>query len=154
MKRAILILILATVASVASAQQLEIGYVKRVLDGDTFYICKDIRGANCKIHRVNNLNTPEKRLCRPRIVNDGSCEHCVAGSKLGLEASKFAERLFAQDPQVRLSRLLLDRYGRVVSDIYLPDGRSYAQIVVDIGLGVHYPCKHGRCGARPRPWCE
>lgn len=126
--------------------------VSRVMDGDTLKACSLRK--SCVTVRVNALNTPEKRLCKSSdMPKMSSCEPCAAGASLGVQASKYASALFARQPQVRLKTIGKDKYGRTVADVILWDGRNYADVIKDKGLGADYPCPNGRCKKRPRPWC-
>lgn len=133
--------------------------VTRVLDGDTVYGC--VTAAQplgivvpCFTVRINNLNTPEKRLCHPKeYAVAAACERCKAGATLGLKAKMRAEALFSKESIVGLEVVTRDRYNRVVGNITFPDGVDYAAFMVTEKFGVPYPCKNGKCGARPRPWC-
>lgn len=144
----------------AEAQSPRVPFkITKVLDGDTLRGClvdpaPGIIVTQCFSVRVNNLNTPEKRLCHARERDAANaCERCAAGSTLGLRATKAAQAIFEKSPRVMLEVLNKDRYNRVVGNITLATGADYAQTIIDLKLGVAYPCKNGGCGARPRPWC-
>ena len=131
--------------------------VEKIFDGDTMRLCyvdEPTIGVPCISVRVNNLNTPEKRLCKPAEAGMASaCERCQAGAVLGMKATANAAKLLPRGTVVHVDILNKDRYNRVVGNITLPDGSDYATRAIDGGFGAPYPCKNGRCGARPRPWC-
>ena len=131
--------------------------VEKVFDGDTMRLCHvktPELDVPCVSVRMNNLNTPEKRLCRPTEADlANACERCGAGATLGARATANAVKLLPRGALVLVEVVNRDRYNRVVANITLPDGSDYATRAIADGFGVAYPCKNGRCGARPRPWC-
>lgn len=153
MKKLLMLLGLILVSGLPAQAAESLYRVTRVADGDTLEVCSLRR--SCVLVRVNNLNTPEKRFCSPAQMSKmSSCEPCLSGAQLGLRASKYAEALFARQPRVRVKTVGKDLYGRTVADVFLWDGRSYAEVMISQGLGVPYPCPRGRCVKRPRPWCS
>lgn len=146
----------AFIGSITAKAQTRAEYrVEKVLDGDTIRACPT-KGALilCQTIRINNLNTPEKNLCSDKLMEKASaCERCSAGATLGKKATAFATNLFRSNKIVYVEKVNRDKYNRMVGRVFLPDGREYAKIMVDAGLGVAYPCKNGKCPARPRPWC-
>lgn len=150
---------LAYVESARAAEAPVAFKITRVADGDTFFGCLieenvSLSPVPCFAVRVNNLNTPEKRLCHSKeMAAANACERCTAGSTLGLRAKMHAEKILKDDPVVLLTIITRDRYNRVVGDIRLPDGTDYAATMIALEFGAPYPCKNGKCGPRPRPWC-
>lgn len=130
--------------------------VHRVMDGDTIYVCPTDNAIIyvCKSIRVNGINTPEKRVCKPREMSImASCEPCQKGATLGIRAKDFAKSLFEAYPIVTIETVAIDRYNRAVANVFLPDGRSFADIMLSESYAAPYTCKNNRCGPRPRPWC-
>ncbi len=103
---------------------------------------------------MNNLNTPEKRLCKPGDTQMKQCEPCAKGARLGVIAAGEARRMAPIGTRVTLTVYGADRYGRVVADVALTDGSDWAKRVIESGNGVPYLCQNGHCPSRPRPWCE
>jgi endonuclease YncB( thermonuclease family) len=83
-----------------------------VTDGDTL----TVRGGGATIKvRLNGIDCPEK------------------GQPFGRAASEYTAKLaFGRD--VRVVERSRDRYGRVVADVFLPDGKCLNQELVRAGL--------------------
>ena len=95
------------------------GPVTHVLDGDTIEVSRDHR--NVKI-RLNGIDTPEKRQA------------------YGHKATEFVVlQAFGKD--VTVQTFGLDKYGRTIGDVYLPDGTLLNKELVKAGLAWWY-CKY------------
>lgn len=100
--------------------------VVKVVDGDTVHV--DRSGQTLKI-RIVGIDTPE-------TVHPGKPVQCY-----GPEASRRAEELMGgktvgieyDDSQGRL-----DRYGRTLAFIWLPDGRLYTEVMLEEGFAEEY----------------
>jgi endonuclease YncB( thermonuclease family) len=88
------------------------GKVVGILDGDTIRV---LRGGKAVKVRLHGVDTPEK------------------AQAFGTQARKFTSDLaFQRDVTVQIRAT--DRYGRLVGDVLLPDGRSLNQELVRAGL--------------------
>jgi Staphylococcal nuclease homologue len=88
------------------------GMVVGILDGDTIRV---LRGGKAVKVRLHGVDTPEK------------------AQAFGTQARKFTSDLaFQRDVTVQIRAT--DRYGRLVGDVLLPDGRSLNQELVRAGL--------------------
>ncbi len=92
------------------------GRVVRILDGDTIEV---LRGSRPVRIRLAEVDCPERR------------------QPFGTRARQFTGALaFGREVTVRLRDV--DRYGRAVAEIRLPDGRSLNKELVRAGLAWHY----------------
>jgi micrococcal nuclease len=92
------------------------GQVVRVLDGDTIEVLHNRRA---KRIRLNGIDAPEK------------------GQAFGQKAKQFvSEQAFGKDMTVRTFGL--DKYGRTIGDVFLPDGRMLNEELVREGLAWWY----------------
>ncbi|MCS7315255.1 MAG: thermonuclease family protein [Bryobacterales bacterium] len=93
------------------------GYrVVRVLDGDTIEVLKDGRPARVRLY---GIDTPER------------------GQPFGNAARRFTgEQCFGRT--VLLREYGADRYGRILAEVILPDGRVLNQELVRAGLAWWY----------------
>ena len=95
------------------------GSVTDVLDGDTIKVSRNHR--NVKI-RLNGIDAPEK------------------GQAYGHKSGEFvALQAFGKD--VTVQTYGLDKYGRTIGDVYLPDGTLLNKELVKAGLAWWY-CKY------------
>lgn len=95
------------------------GDVTRVVDGDTFWIS----GQEERI-RVWGLDAPE------------------VGSAAGSAATAFMTRLI-EGQTLQCRQRDIDRYGRVVGQCWLPDGRDIAAAMINSGTATEY-CRFSR----------
>jgi endonuclease YncB( thermonuclease family) len=95
------------------------GPVVRVLDGDTIEVSRSHR--NVRI-RLNGIDAPEK----------GQAYGHTSGEFVALQA-------FGKD--VTVQTYGLDKYGRTIGDVYLPDGTLLNKELVKAGLAWWY-CKY------------
>lgn len=98
--------------------------VLRVIDGDTFVARIDLGRFPTKIEatatiRVAGLNAPERK-------DAGGFEATSSAYQLLSERVVLATR--KPDPR--------DPYGRVVADVWLEDGRSFAEAMIEAGHGA------------------
>jgi endonuclease YncB( thermonuclease family) len=103
------------------------GTIVRFRDGDTFLANLDLgwnnwqmapsRGTGYGVIRVLNLHCPE--------LNEPG----------GREAKAFAESLLPPGSLVVIESTALDSFGRSLADVTLPDGTSFALIMIDAGHG-------------------
>jgi endonuclease YncB( thermonuclease family) len=66
---------------------------------------------------------------------------------LGVESRDYLRRLLG-DGSVRLVEVERDRYGRMVGEVFLLDGRSVNVEMVRAGMAYHYAKYSGNCGGR------
>ena len=139
---AALLLLLAA----AQAQAMEsypgpyIARVERVIDGDTLRVRVKVWPLTEMLAtiRLRGVNTPEK----------GFRARCKAERAKGQRATAFVRRLLPKGAKVLLRNVRIGKYaGRRVADVYLPDGRSLAAVIIQQGLGRPYD------GGRRRTWC-
>lgn len=102
-------------AATAHPQEFR-GRVVAVADGDTLTVMKN--GAPAKI-RLEGIDCPEKK------------------QPFGDRAYMFAFRE-ANNQTVAIRPKGKDRYGRIIGDVILPDGRSLNAELVRLGLAWHY----------------
>ena len=110
-----LLVILLLLTSVAPASEFT-GIVQRVLDGDTLAVAN---GEYTIRVRLYGVDAPEKTQ---------------AG---GAESAAFTEKLALNQPAILVERAI-DRYGRVVCDVMLSDGRLLNEEIVRAGHGWWY----------------
>ncbi len=97
--------------------QPAMGVVKRLFDGDSMLIGSDGRIVQV---RLWGIDCPER------------------GQPFSKKARARTQAL-TQGQQVRIEpRATRDRYGRVLAELILPDGRSVGRILVAEGLAWHY----------------
>lgn len=127
--------ILAALLLLATPAMAEPARVVFVVDGDTLYA--DLRGQSVKV-RVDNLDTPE-------IGNNAKCE---AERLAGERASAFAKQLLPPGKAVDLRPTgKPEKWGRTLAAVTV-DGRDYATLLIERGLGVRYG------GRRKISWCR
>src|SRR5262245_3695607 len=99
----------------ASAEQFT-GKVVGISDGDTISVLREGKAVKVRLHGVD---TPEK------------------AQPFGTQARKFtSDMVFQQMVTVIVQNT--DRYGRLVGDVLLPDGRSLNQELVKAGMAWWY----------------
>jgi endonuclease YncB( thermonuclease family) len=99
----------------ASAEQFT-GKVVGISDGDTLSVLREGKAVKVRLHGVD---TPEK------------------AQAFGTQARKFtSDAAFQQTVTVMVHNT--DRYGRLVGDVLLPDGRSLNQELVKAGMAWWY----------------
>jgi len=94
------------------------GVVKRVIDGDSFYL-SDGR---------------EVRIC---FVD---CPEATRGhfQTFGIEATQYSIK-YLQGQGVTLKSHGRDKYKRLLCEIWLPDGRYFEKMLIDSGMCYVYP---------------
>ncbi len=94
---------------------------QKVLDGDTLLL------RNGSKLRVLGINTPE--LGRNGKPNESGA----------VEARRAVEQLLLPYPDIQLrpGNPDRDRYGRILAEVYLPDGRNLGAVLVARGLAYH-----------------
>jgi len=101
--------------------------VTRVVDGDTIHATVD--GADEKI-RIIGLDSPETNKPDTPV-------ECFAR-----EATAAAERLLPIGTHIRLqadpTQDSRDRYDRLLAHVILPDGRLFAEVMIETGFATHY----------------
>jgi micrococcal nuclease len=103
--------------------------VVRVVDGDTFLAKVGGTGRALRV-RVIGVDTPE-------TVKPDTPVRCY-----GPQASSFTKHLLTTGAQVRASHEPggdVDRYGRQLWDVWLPDGRFLESVLVASGAARAYP---------------
>jgi endonuclease YncB( thermonuclease family) len=94
--------------------------VVEVVDGDTIKVIIDLGwkiSLNTSI-RIEGINAPEM------------------GTINGSLAKNFAETLVEQGEEIEILSRRLDKYGRSQGKVTLPDGRDFAQVMVESGHAV------------------
>jgi endonuclease YncB( thermonuclease family) len=111
----LVIVVCLFIPSVALAESFS-GKVVKVSDGDTISVMH--RGSAQKV-RLHGIDTPEKKQA------------------FGNSAKKFTSDLvFGRVVTVQV--VDIDRYGRIVGEVILPDGRSLNRELVRVGLAWWY----------------
>jgi micrococcal nuclease len=103
--------------------------VVRVVDGDTFLAAIPGAGQPVRV-RVIGVDTPE-------TVEPGAPVACY-----GPQASAFTKHLLPEGSVVRAAHEPggdLDRFGRQLWDVWLPDGRFLESVLVAAGAARAYP---------------
>jgi micrococcal nuclease len=103
--------------------------VERVIDGDTFLATMPGASAPVRV-RVIGVDTPE-------TVKPGTPVRCY-----GPQASAFTKHLLPPGAVVRAAHEPggdLDRYGRQLWDVWLPDGRFLESVLAAAGTARAYP---------------
>ena len=98
----------------------ELVEVTRVVDGDTIHVDRD--GARVKV-RIHGLDTPEVGDCWFDQSRDRAAE-LLDGETVRIQP----------DP----SQDAVDRYGRELHDVWMPDGRLFAEVMVAVGEARAY----------------
>jgi micrococcal nuclease len=113
--------------------------VVRVYDGDTFK-CKLGGGKEIKV-RLIGIDTPESRRNRKAerdaLRSGMSMEKIIS---MGKRAKEFTKRFLKKGTRVVLETdvQVLDKYGRVLAYVYLPDGRMLNELLVREGYAKVY----------------
>ena len=93
------------------------GRVKHAFDGDSFVMMSDGRKVNV---RIFGIDAPEK--------GQPFSKKARSRSKELLEGTEVVVRVTTPS----------DVYGRVVGEVFLPDGRNYAHVIVGEGLAWQF----------------
>lgn len=94
-----------------------VGRVERVFDGDSFVMKSDGRRVEV---RVFGIDAPEK------------------GQPFSKKARARSKELLEGEEVVVEVTTAKDKYGRVIGNVFLPDGRSYAHVIVGEGLAWQF----------------
>ena len=97
------------------------GKVISIKDGDTFTI-KDQKDKLYKI-RLSDIDAPE------------------IGQPFGRPAKRLLEDL-ALNKMVRINYNQVDKYGRLIAEVFLPDGKKLNEESLKVGLAWHYRVKY------------
>ncbi len=103
--------------------------VDRVVDGDTLIATQAGTGSTVRV-RIIGIDTPE-------TVKPDTPVRCY-----GPQASAFTKHLLPPGTQVRADHEPggdVDRYGRQLWDVWLPDGRLLASVLAASGAARAYP---------------
>jgi micrococcal nuclease len=106
-----------------------VAYVVRVVDGDTFLARVGAARGSVRV-RVIGIDTPE-------TVKPDTPVRCY-----GPQASTFTKHLLPVGTPVRAAHEAggdVDRYGRQLWDVWLPDGRFLESVLVASGAARAYP---------------
>jgi endonuclease YncB( thermonuclease family) len=97
--------------------------LKRVVDGDTYLLLIDQGFGNTTTQRIRlrNIDTPE-------VVGETKAA--------GLAAAAYAEQLLAGTQVTILTHKDERSFERWVADVYLPDGKSLADLLVNAGHAI------------------
>ncbi len=113
--------------------------VVRVYDGDTFK-CRLKGGKEIKV-RLIGIDTPESRKNR-KAERDAKRSYLSLEKilEMGRRATEFTKSLLKRGTEVTLETdvQLLDRYGRVLAYVYLPDGRMLNELLLREGYAKVY----------------
>lgn len=112
LQRTIVLVVLSLITVAAFAGDEFTGRVVAVLDGDTIDV---LVGQSTTRIRLNGIDCPEK------------------GQAFGTRAKQFTAKL-AFGKEVKVSFLGVDRYGRTIGDVVLPDGRILNRELVKAGF--------------------
>jgi endonuclease YncB( thermonuclease family) len=99
------------------------GTVKRVIDGDSCVLDLDLGWQIWLVNRVIRL----AHMNAPETATDA-----------GKAAKAFAATLLPVDAPVQVVSHSLDKYGRVLASLTLPDGRDFAATMIASGNAVAY----------------
>ena len=104
--------------------------VNRIVDGDTLYC------GHMEI-RLIGIDTPESHY-NPHIRKQRSLGDVKTIIAMGKRATKFVKRICPPGTRVRVEHdvELLDRYGRILAYIWLPDGRMLNEVIICSGYAV------------------
>lgn len=96
--------------------------VAHLTDADTFAARIDMGGplAYCNAVRLQHVNAPEKNTAE------------------GQAALVWAERVLTRGLPITVVASKLEKYGRLLGTVLLPDGHDYARALVDAGHAVPY----------------
>ena len=118
-----------TVPSVVPASPVFRAQVVRVVDGDTFVARLDGRGPPLRV-RIIGADTPE-------TVKPGVAVRCY-----GPQASAFTKHLLPAGSVIHAAHESggdVDRFGRQLWDVWLPDGRFLESVLAAAGAARAYP---------------
>lgn len=104
--------------SIAFSEEF-LGKSVSAIDGDTIEVW---HGDSIERIRLNGIDAPEK------------------GQDYGRRAKQFTEDLVG-NREVRVEPLRLDKYGRTIADVFLPDGTHVNKEIVKAGLAWWF-CRH------------
>ncbi len=93
------------------------GVVERVFDGDSMLIASEGRVVHVRLYGVD---CPEKGQSYAKKARSRT-RALMAGRRVRIE-----------------QRVASDRYGRVIAEVFLPNGRSIGRVLVREGLAWHY----------------
>jgi endonuclease YncB( thermonuclease family) len=116
--------------------------VQAVIDGDTVLL--DAKWSPYELEwkvRIKGVDTPEK----------GKFAKCSSERVLAKVATIELQKLLKNSGnKILLSHVSHDKYGgRILAEVYLPDGRKVSDILISKGVAKPY---HGR-GPKPN-WCH
>lgn len=133
------------IAALAAAVFVYQATVVRVSDGDSLVVRVDGFPApfDPVAVRVDDIDTPETRMPPAK----SRCE-----AALGKQASAYARGLVRPGETVTVIYTLGkdDKYRRLLADVTLPDGRDWAEAMIEAGHARPYGGAHG---LTKRPWC-
>ena len=153
-------LTLAAFMLLPSAAWAEPATIASIVDGDTVCVTMSVEpmppagkpayvrclDGSLKV-RVEGLDTPEKTQPAPGESLMGWHARCAAEAVLGQQATAFAvERMPVGKPVDVVVIEKGEKWGRVLARLYV-DGREWAAIVIEAGLGVPY------FGRTKTSWC-
>lgn len=110
-------LLLFAVFFAVAAPQGEAAQVAQVIDGDTLLL------ADGRLVRLIGINAPE-------LGKDGAFDEPLARAAQTL----VAQLTVGQRVRLEFDREPVDRYGRLLAHVFLPDGRSLQEILLRQGL--------------------
>ena len=116
--------------------------VKRVIDGDTISVTvpawKGTPVENISI-RVYGIDTPEK---------SSRFAKCEKEENLGIKATEFARTLAKKGDKIKFVYRNPDKYFRIDADVYTPNGKNWADLMISKGYAYPYD------GKTKRDWCR
>ena len=105
-----------------------IARVNKVTDGDSMRVSIPVDGSVWEFStRLYGIDAPESRA------------RDVARRNLGKQAKAFVTNLLipgGESQMVALELIKFDRFGRLLSNLYLQDGRNIADILLEKGLAI------------------
>lgn len=103
--------------------------VIRIIDGDTLVVDIDL-GFKLWFQSVH-----------VRLARVDTAEVRGAEREEGKEAREYVESLFdATDVDFHLVSLGRDKYGRVLGEVFLADGRNLSDLIIQNGMDKRTPC--------------
>jgi micrococcal nuclease len=124
--------------------------VLKVIDGDTLIIgerCSRLLDQSKLLRiRVFGIDTPE---------SSKAVAKCDAEVTKGKAATEFARKLIKPGAQVTVSGVIQDKYAcRVVGNVKLADGRSFADAMIKAGHARPYGVTNKKGALTKSSWCD
>lgn len=134
---------LFAVSTAVSAREEIVGpvdaHILRIIDGDTILVeARPWPQQRIEVYvRIRGIDAPEMKST------------CAIIRKAALDARQTLETLTSSSNSIRLMRISGDKYfGRIIADVFLPDGHNVADDLMTAGLAHAYDG-----GRKPREVC-